>query len=79
MKKKLYRSESDKKICGVCGGIAEYFDVDSTLIRLLWCFASFFFGGGIFCYLLFAFVMPIKKDEPLEYEYIHKGEEDTEV
>ena len=32
MKKKLYRSESDKKICGVCGGIAEYFDIDSTVI-----------------------------------------------
>jgi len=35
MKKKLYRSEKDYKIAGVCGGIAEYFDVDSTLIRLL--------------------------------------------
>ena len=42
MKKRLYRSESDKKICGVCGGIAEYFDIDSTVIRLLWIIATLF-------------------------------------
>lgn len=34
--KKLYRSDTDKMLCGVCGGVAEYFNVDSTLIRLLW-------------------------------------------
>ena len=34
MEKKLYRSEEDKKLCGVCGGIAAYFDIDSTVIRL---------------------------------------------
>ncbi|WP_430748829.1 PspC domain-containing protein [Clostridium intestinale] len=34
MNKKLYLSETDKKLSGVCGGIAEYFDIDSTLIRL---------------------------------------------
>jgi phage shock protein C len=35
MKKKLYLSDSDKKIAGVCGGIAEYFEIDSTLVRLV--------------------------------------------
>ncbi|MBQ8956888.1 MAG: PspC domain-containing protein [Bacteroidales bacterium] len=34
--KKLYRSMADKKLCGVCGGLGEYFEVDPTLIRLLW-------------------------------------------
>ena len=78
MKKKLYRSENDKKICGVCGGIAEYFDIDSTVIRLLWLLATFFFGSGIFCYIICALVMPIKKEEPLKYEYVRKDENNTE-
>ena len=34
--KKLFRSSTDRKICGVCGGIAEYFNIDSTLVRLVW-------------------------------------------
>ena len=36
MNKKLYRSKNDKKISGVCGGIAEYFGIDATIVRLLW-------------------------------------------
>mgnify|MGYP000020090139 CR=1 FL=1 len=36
MKKRLYKSSTDKKVCGVCGGIANYFDVDPTVIRLIW-------------------------------------------
>ena len=78
MKKKLYRSESDKKICGVCGGIAEYFDIDSTVIRLLWILATLFFGSGIFCYIIYALVIPINREEPLEYEYIRKDTSDTD-
>jgi len=76
MKKKLYRSESDKKLCGVCGGIAEYFGLDSTIIRLLWIIASLFVGSGILCYLICALIMPVKKEEPLEYEYIRKEDRD---
>ncbi len=34
--RKLYKSQTDKKLCGVCGGIAEYFNIDSTVIRLIW-------------------------------------------
>ena len=49
MEKKLYRSQNDKKLCGVCGGIAEYFDIDPTVIRLLWILATLFFGSGILC------------------------------
>ena len=45
MAKKLYRSIKDRKIAGVCGGIAEYFDIDPTLVRIIWIFALFL---GIF-------------------------------
>ena len=56
--KKLYRSR-DKKLCGVCGGIAEYFELDPTLIRLLW--VIFVFAScsvGLIAYLICALVMP---------------------
>ena len=58
MKKKLYKSNTDKKLCGVCGGIAEYFDVDSTLIRLAWVLLTLFVGCGIIAYIIAAIVMP---------------------
>jgi len=56
--KKLYKSEKDRKLFGVCGGIAEYFRVDSTLIRLCWVFLVCFFGAGILAYILAAIIMP---------------------
>ena len=55
--KKLYKSEKDKKICGVCGGIADYFEIDSTLVRLGWIFLCCV-GAGILAYFLAAIVMP---------------------
>lgn len=58
MKKKLYRSESDRRLAGVCGGIAEYFDVDSTLIRLAFVFFVLAAGTGILAYIIAAIVMP---------------------
>ena len=62
MKKKLYRSESDRRLAGVCGGIAEYFDVDSTLIRLAFVFFVLAAGSGILAYILAAIVMPNESD-----------------
>lgn len=56
--KKLYRSNTDKKICGVCGGVAEYFDIDSTLVRLGVVFIALCGGGGVLAYLIAALVMP---------------------
>ena len=55
--KKLYRSDSDKMLCGVCGGIAEYFNVDSTLIRLLWSVLACT-GTGILAYFIAAIIIP---------------------
>jgi phage shock protein C len=58
--KKLYLSEVDKKIGGVCGGIAEYFSVDSTIIRLIWLLGSIFtaFFGGVIAYLIAWAIIP---------------------
>ena len=61
MKKRLYKEEG-KKIAGVCGGIAEYFDIDPTLIRLAWILFSAFVGSGIIAYIIAAIVMPKKSD-----------------
>lgn len=60
MTKRLYRIEYGKRIAGVCGGIAEYLDVDPTLIRLAWVLLVFCAGGGIFAYILAAIIMPSK-------------------
>ena len=56
--KKLYTSNSDKKLAGVCGGIAEYFDVDSTIIRLAWVLFTLAGGAGLLAYIIAAIVMP---------------------
>ncbi len=56
--KKLFKSTTDKKLCGVCGGIAEYFNIDSTIVRLIWAIVSIWFGVGILIYLVAALVMP---------------------
>ena len=58
MKKKIYRSTTDKKLAGVCGGLAEYFGIDSTIIRLLWVCAVVFAGVGLWIYVIAAFVIP---------------------
>ncbi|PKP21923.1 MAG: PspC family transcriptional regulator [Bacteroidetes bacterium HGW-Bacteroidetes-20] len=50
--KRFLRSKTDRKIAGVCGGIAEYFNIDSTLIRVLFAIAVIMGGGGILIYLI---------------------------
>ena len=62
MKKRLYKIEEGKKLCGVCGGIAEYFDVDPTLIRLLWVILVLCIGTGILAYIVAALIMPNKSE-----------------
>ncbi len=57
--KKLYRSSTDKKIVGVCGGIAEYMNIDSTIVRLVAIFLVFW-GAGLLVYIVAALIMPIK-------------------
>ena len=62
MQKRLYKIEQGKKIDGVCGGIAEYFDIDPTLVRLVWILFSCWGGSGIVAYIIAAIVMPKKSD-----------------
>ena len=58
--KKLYLSDTDKKLFGVCGGLAEYFDIDSTLVRVGYVILVFAFGTGILAYFICALCMPKK-------------------
>ncbi|MBP5358999.1 MAG: PspC domain-containing protein [Treponema sp.] len=64
MAKKLYRS-NDKVICGVCGGIADYFDLDATIIRVAWVLLSCFTAGfpGIIAYLICAAILPANPND----------------
>lgn len=56
--KKLYRSVNNRMVCGVCGGIGEYFNVDPTLIRLVWVLASFIGLSGLVVYIIAAIIIP---------------------
>ena len=60
--KRLYKSSENSMLCGVCGGIAEYFDIDSTLVRLAWILFTACAGSGIIAYIIAAIVMPKKSD-----------------
>jgi phage shock protein PspC (stress-responsive transcriptional regulator) len=61
----LYRCRHDRRLAGVAAGVAEYFDLDPTLVRVVW-FVSIFFGGlGLFLYIAMALIVP---DEPLTDE-----------
>jgi phage shock protein PspC (stress-responsive transcriptional regulator) len=66
MSKKLYRSRNDRMIAGVCGGLADYFDVDSSLIRLAVLFIFLFQGVGLIAYIIAWLVM---SEEPVKNEY----------
>jgi phage shock protein PspC (stress-responsive transcriptional regulator) len=61
--KRLHRSNEDRWLLGVCGGLAEYFNIDATLVRVLFVLFSFAVGGGIFLYLILWIVMPLEQPE----------------
>jgi phage shock protein C len=64
-KKKLYRSRSDSMVAGVCGGLGEYFGIDSTLIRLVFVVATILGGHGILAYLICLILIPLEPvDKP---------------
>ena len=57
--KKLMKSGSDRKLCGVCGGIGEYFNIDSTVVRLIFVIVGLMSAGaGVLFYFLAALLMP---------------------
>ncbi|MBO7093468.1 MAG: PspC domain-containing protein [Spirochaetia bacterium] len=59
--KKLMKSK-DKKLCGVCGGIAEYFDMDPTVVRIIWLVLVLCCGTGLLAYIIAALLMPKPED-----------------
>ncbi|MCI6973451.1 MAG: PspC domain-containing protein [Clostridiales bacterium] len=62
MSKRLYRIEQGKMLAGVCGGIAEYFDVDPSLVRLAWVLFCAVGGSGVLAYIVAAIIIPKKSD-----------------
>ncbi len=56
--KKLYKSQDDRMISGICAGIAEYFEVDPTLVRVIWMVFSFAGGAGVLAYIVAHFIVP---------------------
>ena len=69
--KKLFKS-NERKICGVCGGIAEYFGIDPLIVRLIWGVLAFAWGTSIIVYIVLAFIMDSRPD------YIEDGEYNRE-
>lgn len=57
--KRLMRSSTDKKIAGVCAGLAEYFDLDPMLVRILWLVLIFFAGTGVLVYFILWIALPL--------------------
>jgi phage shock protein C len=58
--KRLYRSRTEEMIAGVCGGLADYLNVDPTVIRLVFLLLLFAGGGGLFIYLILWVIMPLE-------------------
>ena len=62
----LYRSQKESMLAGVCGGIADYFGVDPTIIRLLWVVAGLCVGGGLSAYIICAIIIPNEPYDPYD-------------
>ena len=58
MEKKLRKSSTNRMLAGVCGGVAEYLDVDPTVVRLIWAGVTILGGAGILAYIAAAIIMP---------------------
>jgi phage shock protein C len=67
-RKRLYRSRDNRWLVGVCGGIGDYFDIDATVIRVIFVFTAFIFGGGLWIYIILWIIMPLNPDDFLTVE-----------
>ena len=68
MEKNLYRSRTDKKICGVCGGLAKYLGMDATVVRLILVLITLFVGAGLLAYIIAALVIPEEPENVIDAE-----------
>jgi phage shock protein C len=64
MQKRLHRSRTEKMIAGVCGGLAEYLDLDPTIVRVVWVLITLLAGAGILLYLVMWIVVPLDTPVP---------------
>lgn len=62
MQRKLYLNKKDKKLAGVCAGFADYFDIDVTIVRVLWICSVLCLGFGILPYIIFWLILPTKEE-----------------
>lgn len=58
--KRLYKTENDRMICGVCGGLAEYMNIDPSIVRILWVILGLCCGAGLLAYIIAAIILPNK-------------------
>ena len=56
------RSGSDQKIAGVCAGVANYFDIDPTIVRVIWGVLAFCYGAGVVAYIILWIIAPVATD-----------------
>ena len=62
MKKRIYKNREKKMLCGVCAGVAEYFDIDPTIFRVIWGVGCFAWGAALIAYIVCAIVFPDKSE-----------------
>jgi phage shock protein PspC (stress-responsive transcriptional regulator) len=78
-KKRLYRSRNERMLAGVCGGIGEYFDIDPTVIRILFVLFALVIGGGILLYIILLIIMPLEPDSSMgAVEVVEQESEESE-
>ena len=78
MKKKLYKIEEGKILSGVCGGIAEYLNINKALVRLIWLILTSFFGFGIILYIILEIKLPTKKEATIiEVEKVEENKKEN--
>ena len=68
MEKKLYRIMKDKKIAGVCAGVAEYFKLDVSIVRLVWVLLTLGWGVGLVAYIACALLIPEKPEDIVDVQ-----------
>lgn len=75
MNGKLYKSNRDKMILGVCGGLGQYLGIDPSIIRILWVIAAFIYGSGIFLYFIVGIILP--EEDTIEGGIPYKAQQET--
>ena len=73
MQKTLYRSRNNRMIAGVCGGLAEYFNVDPTIVRLIFVLIGLIGGPGVILYIIMAIIVP---EAPTGFDSVEKAKND---